>query len=373
VVRALEVLFREAPIARRQLRAALGSSPSTVTEVVHELLRRGLIVEGAALAPTAGRPAKVLELAPELGLVLTADVGAMNMRFGAGSVGGELIARRVRPTPSVQDQNVLQRGVMEGLGKVHREAGGGTIRAVVLGVAAIVEDPVGGGISMATVPGWQNTNSNQLIAWLREQFGDIPLMLENEANLAAIGEHRFGSAQGANDVMFVAAGAGVGAGLILGGYLFRGSRGGAGEIGLVRLRTPAGTVELDRVAGASALVSRYVEAGGTPDTAENVFRRAASGESVASAAISEVLDDLALAIANAIMLLDPERVVVGGGLAEARGAFITPLADRVANLVDRMPTFVASELGADAALVGGVALASAHAQSAIIAEVQANA
>lgn len=372
MIRALEVLFRDAPIARRQLRTALGSSASTVTEVVHELLDRGLIVEGGALAPTAGRPAKVLELASQLGLVLTADVGALNMRFGAGSVGGELLARRVTPTPPVKDQDVLQRAVMEGLETVRGEAGTGRVRGVVLGIAAIVEDPFGGGLSMATVPGWQNTNSNQLIAWLREQFGEIPLMLENEANLAAIGERRFGSAQGTDNVMFVAVGAGVGAGLILEGSLYRGSRGAAGEIGLVRLLTKHGVVELERVAGANALVSRHVEAGGPRESAENIFRRAASGEAAASAAISEVLDNLALAIANAITLLDPERVVVGGGLAEARAAFIDPLAERVAKLVDRLPTFVASELGADAALVGGVALAAEHAQNAIMAELHAS-
>jgi predicted NBD/HSP70 family sugar kinase len=370
VIRALEVLFREAPIARRQLRTALGSSPSTVTEVVHELLDRGLIVEGGALEPTAGRPAKVLELASELGLVLTADVGAMNMRFGAGTIGGRLITRQVTPTPSVKDQHVLQRGVMEGLEDVHRKAGAGQIRAVVLGIAAIVEDPYGGGLSMATVPGWQKTNSNQLIAWLREQFGEIPLMLENEANLAAIGEQRFGSAQGADDVMFVAVGAGVGVGLILGGSLYRGSRGAAGEIGLIRVATKYGIMELERAVGANALVSRYVEAGGATETVENIFLRAASAEPAASATISEVLDELALAMANAITLLDPARVVIGGGLAGAGRAFIDPLAERVAKLVDRMPTFVASELGADAALVGGVALASEHAQSTIISELQ---
>jgi predicted NBD/HSP70 family sugar kinase len=366
-VRALDVLFHEAPIARRQLRTALGSSPSTVTEVVHELLSRGLIVEGGALTPTAGRPARVLELASGLGLVLCADVGAINMRFGAGSLQGTVLARCVRPTPAAEDHQLLQRAVLEGLEDVHREAGRGRVRAVVLGVAAIVEDPADGRVSMSTVPGWQRNDSDQLLAWLGEQFEDVPLMLENEANLAAIGEQRLGSARGAQDVMFVAVGAGVGAGLIVSGSLFRGSRGGAGEIGLVRLQGAGGPVELESVAGANALVKRYVEAGGMQDSAESIFRRASAGEAIASTAISQVLDDLALAVANAITLLDPERVVIGGGLAEAGQAFIDPLADRVRGMVSRMPEFVASQLGADAALVGGVAIAADHAQRAIIA------
>jgi predicted NBD/HSP70 family sugar kinase len=367
LIRGLDALFEEAPISRRQLRTALGSSPSTVTEVVHELLDRGLVIESGTTAATGGRPAKVLDLAPALGVVLAADIGAMNMRFGAGSVKGQLLARNIVPTPSIGDPQVLHETLVTGLEHVHQQVGGGEIRALVLGVAAIV-NPADGGISMATVPGWPHTESKELHAWLREGLSDYPLVLENEANLAAIGEHRHGSARGANDVMFVAVGAGIGSGLILNGVLFRGSRGASGEIGLVRLMRGRKPFELDRLAGAGALVARYREAGGSEhsQSAESVFERAAAGDSTAKRVIEEVMDDLALAIANAITMVNPERVVIGGGLAAAGHAFIEPLTARVRELVDTMPDFASSQLGPDAALVGGLSLASEHARKSIL-------
>jgi predicted NBD/HSP70 family sugar kinase len=373
LARGLEALFREAPISRRQLRVALGSSASTVTEVVHELLARGLVVELGTTAPTGGRPAKVLDLAPALGVVLAADIGAMNMRFGAGSVKGELRARRTIPTPGTEDPDAVCKALVEGLESVHREVGGGRIRALVIGLAAIV-NPNDGTVSMATIPGWPFSAPGELQAWLGDVFSDCPLVLENEANLAAIGEHRRGRARGAKEVMFVAVGAGIGSGLILNDGLYRGAGGASGEIGLIRFIRGDESIDLDHLAGARALVSRYREAGGAADCedAECVFERAASGDAIAGRVIGDVMDELALAVANTITVINPERVVIGGGLAAAGHAFIEPLAARVRRLVDTMPEFVAGELGPDAALIGGLSLACEYARDTIFAELTRN-
>jgi predicted NBD/HSP70 family sugar kinase len=370
------VLFREGPIARRQLRSALGSSSSTATEVVHALLARGLIVETGTTASTGGRPAKVLDLSSSLGLVLAADVGATNTRVGAGSLRGEILARRTMPTPATGSPEALQRVLVEGLEHVHQQAGGGQVRALVIALAGIV-DPDNGSILTTTVPDWGAMDLDVLLDWMRAQFEGYPLLLENEANLAALGEHQHGIARGARDVMFVAVGAGVGAGLVLNGSLFRGFRGAAGEIGYMRLASADGQLELDQLGGADALVRRFLQAGGSSDarTAEAVFIHAAAGDESARVAISEVLDDLAMGIANAIALLDPQKVVIGGGLAEAGAVFIDPLRTRIRQLalVPEMPELVPSQLGWDAALVGGIYLACEHAREAISAELEISA
>lgn len=376
LVRGLEVLFREGPIARRQLRSALGSSSSTATEVVHALLERGLIVETGTTASTGGRPAKVLDLSSSLGLVLAADVGATNTRVGAGSLRGKILARRTMPTPATGSPEALQHALVEGLEHVHQQAGGGRVRALVIALAGIV-DPNDGSILTTTVPDWQAIDPDALLDWMRAQFEGYPLLLENEANLAAFGEHQHGTARGARDLMFVAVGAGVGAGLVLNGSLFRGFRGAAGEIGYMRLASADGQLELDRLGGADALVRRFLLAGGSSDarTAEAVFRHAAAGDESARVAISDVVDDLAMGIANAIALLDPQKVVIGGGLAEAGAVFIDPLRTRIRQLalVPKMPELVASQLGWDAALVGGIYLACEHARDAISAELEISA
>jgi glucokinase len=369
LVRGLEALFREGPIARRQLRAALGSSSSTATEVVQELLSRGLIVETGTTASTGGRPAKVLDLSGSLGVVLAADVGARNLRVGVGALRGEILKRRTMLTPVADDPRVLQRTLVKALEDVHREAGGGRIRALALALAGIV-DPVEGSVLATTVPGWEKADPKELFNWMHAQFGNDPLLLENEANLAALGEHQYGSARGAKDVMFVAAGAGVGAGLVLNNMLFRGSRGAAGEIGYMRLASAGEPVDLDRLGGADALARSYLEAGGTgsAQSAEDVFQHAATGDQAAAAAVGRVVNDLATAIANAILVLNPEKVVIGGGLAEAGAAFIEPLRRRIRELVPKMPEVVASQLGPDAALVGGMYLAREYARRVIGAE-----
>lgn len=372
MMRALDAVFRDGPLARRQLRTAVGASASTTTEVVQELLARGLIVESDTRASTGGRPAKLLDLSPTLGVVLAADIGAMNVRVGAGSLRGKLVASRIVATPAVADPEVLQETVAGALRAVHLEAGGGSVRALVVGLAAIVDTPAGS-VSYVTVPGWRGVSSTGLVEWLRKQFERSALVLENEANLAALGEYRYGSARGSRDVMFVAVGAGVGAGLVVDGSLFRGYRGAAGEIGLMRLYSGTDPVELDRLAGAEALLRRYHEAGGSEVTdAESVFTHAASGDAAARIVISDVIDDLALGVANAINVFGPEKVVIGGGLAEAGPIVLDPLRARIRGFVAEMPEIVASSLGSDAALVGGLYLASEHARESIAAELDGN-
>ena len=368
LIRALDAVFRNGPLARRQLRAAVGASASTTTEAVQELLARGLIVETDTTASTGGRPAKLLDLSPTLGIVLAADIGAMNVRVGAGSLRGKILARRTIATPAVADAEVLQQTLAEAMHGVQAEAGGGSVRALVVGLAAIV-DALAESVSYVTVPGWREAGSTNLIAWLRTQFNGYPLVLENEANLAALGEYRYGSASGSNNMMFVAVGAGVGAGLVVNGSLFRGHGGAAGEIGLMRLCSGAAAVELDRLAGAEALLRRYREAGGAPvGDAESVFARAASGDAAARAVISSVIGDLAVGIANAINLFAPEKVVIGGGLADAGAIVLEPLRNQIQHFVAQTPEIVASSLGSDAALVGGLYLASEQAREAIGAE-----
>jgi glucokinase len=368
-MRGLEAVFREGPISRRQLRAALGSSSSTATEVVQDLLSRGLIVETGTTASTGGRPAKVLDLSSSLGVVLAADVGARNLRVGVGALRGEILESRTMPTPVADDPKVLQRALVTALEDVHRLAGGGRIRALALALAGIV-DPVEGSVLATTVPGWGNADPKELFNWMHAQFGQHPLLLENEANLAALGEHQYGSARGAHDVMFVAAGAGVGAGLVLNNTLFRGSRGAAGEIGYMRLTSGGEPIDLDRLGGADALARGYLETGGTGSarSAEEIFQHAATGDPAAVAAVARVVNDLATAITNAILVLNPEKVVIGGGLAEAGAAFIEPLRRRIGELVPKMPEVVASQLGPNAALVGAMHLARERARRAIGAE-----
>jgi predicted NBD/HSP70 family sugar kinase len=175
-------------------------------------------------------------------------------------------------------------------------------------------------------------------------------------------------------VLFVAIGAGIGAGLILDGRLYRGHTGAAGEIGYMRSSITQ-PLELERKAAADALVERYRSHGGeaSAGSPEAVFDRLAVGDPAAVAAVREVIDEQALALANAIALLDPQKVVLGGGMAVAGEVLLGPLRERIRPLVPVEPEFALSELGPDAALVGALLTAADAAQDKLIEELERSA
>jgi glucokinase len=129
---------------------------------------------------------------------------------------------------------------------------------------------------------------------------------------------------------------------------------------------------LERQAGAEAVVRTYRERGGGEGiaSAEAVFALAERGDAVALATRSAIVEELALGIANAIVVLNPKTVVLGGGLAGAGDALLVPLRERITPLVPSMPELRLSELGADAALVGAAWWAAQRAQSSLAHELE---
>ena len=362
VSRAFKLLCEAGSLTRENLRRLLRTSPSTITYAVNSLIERDYVVESGRAGSTGGRPAGVLELSPGLGGVLAVDLGGMRMRVAAADLRGELLTHHTVVTPS--DPSALQRQLVRALGEVRQELAG-PVRASCLSIAGVV-DPETGEISMTTnIEGWVGGRAPR---WLKK-FGE-PLLVENEANIAAFGEYQRGAARGCRTALFLALGAGVGSGLIIDGQLFRGANGAAGEIGLARLACDGNSAQLEREVAGPALVARYRSLqGGKVDDPVELFHRARQGDAVAATVIGEALDRLSVAVANAILLVDPERVVVGGGLAVAGDLLVGPLRERVYDLLDTSrPELAISVLGPDAALVGACSLAAQTAVEELASE-----
>jgi predicted NBD/HSP70 family sugar kinase len=362
LVRAFDMICR-GPLARSTLRTALKTSPSTVTLSVQTLRERGLVVETETGGPTGGRRPKIIDLAPTLGGVLAIDVGGINLRVAAATMRAEILAKTVISTPSSFPQ--LAQALRAGLEQV-RGALVGPVRMIAVAVPGVVDPGTGAIANIENLPDWRSDEFRRVLA----AFG-APVLIENEANLAAFGEHRTGGAQGAESVLFVALGAGIGAGLLLSGDLFRGSNGAAGEIGYLRTGLGDQSGTLEQKAGADAVVGRYRgHGGGDVASAEAVFARAQAGENAALLAVDELVDHLTLGIANTIVVLNPKIVVIGGGMAEAGDMLLAPLRKSIAPLVPSMPELRLSSLGQDAALVGAACSAAEHAQSLISYELE---
>jgi predicted NBD/HSP70 family sugar kinase len=363
LVRAFEMICKE-PVARSTLRARLQTSPSTVTLSVQTLRERGLVVETQTGGPTGGRRARIVDLAPTLGGVLAVDVGGINLRVAAANRRGQILGKAVVSTPPSFDG--FGQALRAGLEQV-RSSLIGPVRSIAVAVPGVV-DPHSGAIrNIENLPDWRTDDFEEVLT----SFG-TPIIIENEANLAAFAEHRIGNAQGAESVLFIAVGAGIGAGLIVGGNLFRGANGAAGEIGYLRTGTRQEPGTLEEEAGAEAVVRKYRKHGGTSPvaSAEDVFGRTRLRDQAARAAVDEVVDALTIGIANAIAMFDPKIVVVGGGVAEAGETLLVPLRKNIAQLVPRMPELRLSALGQDAALIGAICRATEHARNVISSELE---
>jgi glucokinase len=276
--------------------------------------------------------------------VIGVDLGGSNLRAGLLDAAGTPLAELSERTDGT-DAAAIVRQVAE-LGR--RLADGAAvdwsaIAGVGIGVPGVL---VHGALRLApNLPSFEGVDlSSALAAEL-----DADVVVDNDVNMATLGEHRHGLGAGVDDFVFIAVGTGVGMGIVAGGRLVHGARGAAGEIGDVSL-DGAGTLE--DVAGGTGIARAYREQTGSADelTAQDVFAAAAGGD----AAAIEVLDRQARAIARAVAavqgVLDPEVIVFGGGIG-SRDDFLPRLRPHLA--LSRHDVRVAqSALGARAGVIG---------------------
>lgn len=210
------------------------------------------------------------------------------------------------------------------------------VAAIGVGTPGVVMDGTVGGAS--NVPGWEERFS--LRTGLQQRL-DRPVRVVNDVTAAALGEHRLGAGRGADHLLVIFVGTGVGAGLILGGRAYEGAFGGAGEFGHTVVRVggavcPCGrrgcveayagrramehAVERAIAAGTDTIVPSLIEKKGRQRMTSGVVRDAlAMGDPLVADLVDEAIDALGAGIASAVNLLDVERVVIGGGLADKLG------------------------------------------------------
>lgn len=356
----LGVLLQRGPLSRADLRRSIGTSFSMVTIAVQDLFEAGLLVESGRAVSTGGRPPEILDVAPDIGGVLATDIGGINLRVAAADCRGTILFKQTRDISEMSVRRI--RSLALRLNEEARTYLTGPVRAMSVSIAGIVNPVTGRVTRVDNIPGWPDDAD---LSWL-DRFG-APLLVDNEANLAALGEHQSGIGAGVADMMFVAMGAGVGAGLILNNVLYRGATGAAGEIGLFRKTDEDSAQWLERRTAPGAIIEAYAARGGGQVTGmEQVFERAAEGDVAAIAVVSGMVEELSVGVANAIVLCNPALVVIGGGLATAGEILLSPLRQRIAGLVPAVPRIEPSKLGADAAVLGAVRWATDVAQQQLM-------
>lgn len=350
----LGLLREERVLSRNEIRKRLGSSPATINRLTTQLLERGILLEDGFAASTGGRPSTLMRLDGRVGVVGAVDIGSGILRAALVSLTGEIVSTIERP---VRDTNARERlsEVQELVEEVAASAEGvAPMLAVGIGVPGVVDGE--GKVTWAPALGWHDVPLQKALT----EVVPVPVTVENDANTLAIAEYRYGERRGASSLVAINLGNGVGAGLIIDGALYRGFGGAAGEIGymLASRRALQETFEgfghLENRVGAAAIVDRAAAAhpGEPLAGAYEVFARAREGESQYRGVVDAVADDIALAVANISVVLNPEVIVFGGGMAGSGDLLIPRIEERLAGRIPHVPELCATSLGSHGVLVG---------------------
>ncbi|MFI9557690.1 ROK family protein [Nonomuraea endophytica] len=214
------------------------------------------------------------------------------------------------------------------------------------------------------VPGWDGLELPRLLA---EEFGDIPVAIDNDVNAAAAAELRWGALRGVSTGLYLNLGTGLAAALIVGGAVVPGAHGAAGEIGYLQVEPgePAfadGHVPLEERVSGSGLARRASALLGRPVTTAHLlthYSQAAGPESAVRDLVTQALRLLAVSVANLCVMVDPERLVVGGGMMGAADVIMPGLVAEVRRAVPFAPEVRQARFSDDAPLLGALALAHA--------------
>jgi predicted NBD/HSP70 family sugar kinase len=362
----LELIQRGGPSSRAQVARDSGLSKPTVSLGLAALLEAGLVREVGRSSGGRGPSAVLYELNPEAGWVAGIDVGRRWVRAAIADITGTIVARRhERAKVSSARALIGQIGaIAHGLAG---DAGIGWDQVVHATVGSPgVFEPTRGAVTLApNLPGW---GRHGLVEALHGELG-TQVGVENDVNLAAVGERWKGLGRGVRDFGFLSIGTGVGMGLVLGGDLYRGSRGAAGEVGYLPIGSDPHDPHVRRrgafeeATNAAGVVRTARQAGMTgPLTPQKVFALARRGDPTACEVVATEARRLALGLAVVVAVVDLELVVIGGGIGGNADLLLEPVERELRALSPLRPRLAASALGEDAVLQGAVATALAAAQ-----------
>ncbi len=375
--RIVDALFAAHParMSRAGIARATGLSKPTVSALVADMESAGLVrvSDESPSSGAIGRPAALYELVPAARHSVVADIGATKILVGLCDLLGNLVVEQELET-GPDAGAALKR--LTGAGSKMLRAVDGPCHAVCVGVPGIYRPDRDRVEQAFNLPGFDGLALRALLA---EHF-DARIHVENDVNLAALGElTRMGDEQADGDFAAISVGTGIGLGMVVGGDLYRGGTGSAGELGSLLLSGPEPgepPVTLEDVASAPSIRKRLgqaIEDGHHTalDASADVpaiFGAAASGDGAATAVLDEVAGAMALAVSHLCLIADPTRIVFGGGVG-ANPTFVGAVRRHLARLVATPPELAASTLGRRAALVGAASMSLRLVHEPLVAEI----
>ncbi|MFZ5816336.1 MAG: ROK family transcriptional regulator [Bacillota bacterium] len=360
------------PLSRTEIARRSGLTQPTVTALLDSLIAQGAIQTVGLGASSGGRKPLLYEFNPDAALVVGIDAGGSKMAGGLANLAGRVITRQTirreeGPEEPYQRLVALIRSLLA------QAPPGVPIRGIGLGVPGVTSLE-NGVVTLSPNLGWSDFPLGRK---LEEEF-DLPVYLDNDANTILLGERWFGAAREVRNALCMAVGTGIGCAVLLEGQLYRGSHDAAGEVGYMATsrdllgrprpgRTAYGFLEQE--AAGPGIARRGSEALGFPVDAPEVMRLAESGNEAARRVVLETAEHLGLAIANMACLLDPELVILTGGVMRSAHLLLEPIRAVVERLAPYPPHIRLSELKEEAGVLGGVALVLEANRRSVLVEV----
>jgi predicted NBD/HSP70 family sugar kinase len=334
--RVIEALGQRGVASRADLARATGLSRSTVSSVVADLQRAGLVAERPATDGTpqevgVGRPPVLISLDRSAGGVVGIDFGHSHVAVAVADLSHTVLAER-------WEQLDIDHAATDGLDAAVRLVEQALADADlpedrVLGVGMGLPGPIhipGGTVgSTSILPGWVGVDARAVMS---ERLG-MPVRVENDANLGALAELVFGAGRGLSDFVYIKVSSGIGAGFVVGGRLHRGVGGTAGEIGHTQFSDSGFVCRcgnrgcLETTSAAGPITTAVSAARGERVTVAQVIELARAGDALAQRILADAGRHIGVAVANLCNLLNPQRVIVGGELSAASDVLLAPIVD----------------------------------------------
>lgn len=367
-----------APVSRTALARATGLNKTTVSSLVRELIDQGFLHEVNTWSNGIGRPAVLLELNPQAGCIISCEIGVDFILVARANFSGEIVWRHQERTQPELGQDAIMQRVLALLQRAIEPQSGcrNRLLGMAIGIPGLIDQETGT-VLFAPNLGWQNIPVRDM---LRAEF-DIPLFVDNEANLAALGEYYFGAAAGYDEVLYISDGVGLGGGIVRNGRLFKGATGFAGEFGHMTMNpnglecrcgnrgcweTQVSQRALFRLireaieSGQPTIIPKLVNGDLDRLSIAAVVQAAQDDDGVALEALATVGRHLGIGIANLVNALNPKLVVFGGILSPAwdhlAPAIQEEMHHRALRWNDSAAKLVLARHGFDACVMGGIAM-----------------
>lgn len=376
-----------APISRNKISEDLKISRPSVSRIVEGLIKNSYVIETGKLKTKSGKRPTLLEINDKKGFVIGIDLGKEKLKIAITNLNGRSIERyigfKISNNKNIDKKLIIEiRDIINKWGK-KSNLDKNTLSAICIGVPANIDIETGKIISAPLYENWKDLNLKEILG---KEF-DVPVFIENDVNLSALGEKYYGRGRKFKDFVFMEISNGIGTGIIINNHIFRGSYGSAGEIGFTVTNPDdlGSKVKnkgfLEKFASVESIgkeaVKKIKEGGKTliTDLADGDIKKikpsvvchaAIRGDYLANNTIGNMVNLLSMGLINLVLILNPQIIVIGGdisNLPEADKLFVKPIVEKVKSSIPfKIPEIEISDFGGNAGIVG----ASFHAIESLI-------